>query len=95
MVSQAKYDHTEAADYAIVERVKELSEHYHCTMTQIALAWQFAKGVTSTLIGATKAGYFDDAAGCFNVRLNQDDLKYLEEPYLPHKIMGAIPPPQE
>lgn len=33
VVSQAKYDHTEAADYAIVERVKELSEHYHCTMT--------------------------------------------------------------
>jgi aryl-alcohol dehydrogenase-like predicted oxidoreductase len=95
VVSQAKYDHTEAADYAIVERVKELSEHYHCTMTQIALAWQFAKGVTSTLIGATKARYFDDAAGCFNVHLNQDDLKYLEEPYLPHKIMGAIPPPQE
>ena len=78
---------------AIVERVKELSERHHATMSQIALAWHFTKGVTATLIGATKARYFDDAAGCFDIHLSDDEVKYLEEPYLPHKIMGAIPHP--
>jgi aryl-alcohol dehydrogenase-like predicted oxidoreductase len=93
VVAKAKYDGTEAADMAIVERVKELSERHHATMSQIALAWHFAKGVTATLIGATKARYFDDAAGCFDIHLSDDEVKYLEEPYLPHKIMGAIPHP--
>lgn len=93
IVAKAKYDGTEAADMAIVERVKELSERHHATMSQIALAWHFAKGVTATLIGATKARYFDDAAGCFDIHLSDDEVKYLEEPYLPHKIMGAIPHP--
>jgi aryl-alcohol dehydrogenase-like predicted oxidoreductase len=93
VVAKAKYDGTEAADMAIVERVKELSERHHATMSQIALAWHFTKGVTATLIGATKARYFDDAAGCFDIHLSDDEVKYLEEPYLPHKIMGAIPHP--
>lgn len=85
-----KYDSTQTTDYNIVLRVKELADKYDATMTQIALAWQFAKGVTSPIIGATKAKYFDDAAGSFNVKLTESDVMYLEEPYVPHKIVGAI-----
>lgn len=59
-------------------------------MQQIALAWHWAKGVASPIIGATKASYFDDATGAFNVRLTEEDIAYLEEPYLPHRIVGAI-----
>jgi aryl-alcohol dehydrogenase-like predicted oxidoreductase len=59
-------------------------------MTQIALAWHFAKGVTSPLIGATKAKYFDDAAGSFDIKLSKEDIEYLEEEYIPHKIVGAL-----
>jgi aryl-alcohol dehydrogenase-like predicted oxidoreductase len=59
-------------------------------MTQIALAWLLAKGVTAPIIGATKAGYFDDAAGAFQVNLSPEEITYLEEPYVPHKIVGAI-----
>lgn len=86
----SKYDSTKETDYRIVERVHELAVNYHATMAQIALAWQFAKGVTAPIIGATKAKYLDDAAGCFAVKLTQEDLSYLEEPYLPHKIVGAL-----
>ncbi|NLD51215.1 MAG: aldo/keto reductase [Clostridiaceae bacterium] len=85
-----KYDSTQGTDYAIVLRVNELAEKYGATMTQISLAWQLAKGVTSPIIGATKAKYFDDAVGAFDVKLTADDVAYLEELYVPHKIVGAL-----
>ena len=38
----------------------------------------------------TKAAHFDDAAGALSVKLRGEDIAYLEEPYLPHRIVGAI-----
>ncbi len=89
-VAVSKYDGTMEADKKIVERVFNLAEQKNCTMTQIALAWHFARGVSSTLIGATKEKYFDDASLAFDVKLSEDDLLYLEELYEPHKIVGAL-----
>ena len=89
-VAIAKYDSTEEKDIVIVQRVHELAEKHGASMTQIALAWQLAKGVTAPIIGATKAKYLDDAAGTFNVALTPEDVAYLEEPYVPHRVMGAI-----
>ena len=86
-----KYDTTEEEDRKIVLRVSELAQKYGKTMTQIALAWQFAKGVTSPVVGATKVQYLDDAAGALDVRLTAEDVAFLEEPYVPHKIVGALP----
>lgn len=86
----SKYDSTQETDYAIVLRVHELAEKYSVTMTQIALAWQFAKGVTAPIIGATKAKYFDDAVGALEIKLSNEDIAYLEAPYIPHKIVGAL-----
>lgn len=90
VTAQGKYDSTKNADMEIVSRVAALAEKKGCTMTQISLAWQFAKGVTSPLIGATKARYFDDAIGSFSVHLSEEEMQTLEEPYLPHKIVGAL-----
>ena len=89
-VAVGKYDSTMDQDSQIVARVAELADRLGCTMTQVALAWHFAKGVTSPLIGATKAKYFADAAGSFEVKLSAEDLAFLEELYVPHKIMGAL-----
>lgn len=86
----SKYDSMEETDFAIVQRVHELAQKHGATMTQIALAWLLAKGVTAPIIGATKAGYFDDAAGAFQVNLSPEEITYLEESYVPHKIVGAI-----
>lgn len=86
-----KYDTTEEEDRKIVLRVEELAQKYGKTMTQIALAWQFAKGVTSPIVGATKVRYLDDAAGALDVHLTAEDIAFLEELYVPHKIVGALP----
>jgi aryl-alcohol dehydrogenase-like predicted oxidoreductase len=89
-IAISKYDGTQEADYKIALRVNELARKYDATMTQISLVWQFAKEVTSPIIGATKPEYFDDAVGVFKVKLTEDDIVYLEELYAPHKIVGAI-----
>ena len=89
-VAVSKYDGTESEDRKIVLRVAEIAEKYGTTMTRISLAWQFAKGVSSPIIGATKAKYFDDAAGSFDVKLAAEDIAYLEESYVPHRIVGAL-----
>lgn len=89
-VAQGKYDSTEEADKAIVARVNELAGKYGATMTQITLAWHFAKGVSAPIIGATKTKYLDDAVGAFDVPLTAEDVAYIDEPYQPHKIVGAL-----
>jgi len=88
-IAGLKYDSTQEADYKIVLRVKELAEKYNATMAQIAIGWQLSKGAASPIIGATKAKYFDDAVGAFNIKLTNEDITYLEELYVPHKVMGA------
>lgn len=85
-----KYDSTQQTDYNIVTRVSEIAQKHNATMTQVALAWEFAKGVTAPIIGATKPKYFDDAVGALNIKLTADDVAYLEELYIPHKIVGAL-----
>ena len=95
-VAMGKYDRTEEQDRQIVARVHELAEKHGVKMQQIALAWQWAKGVASPIVGATKARYLDDAAGALDVTLNSEEIAFLEEPYLPHRLVGAIDrnPPQ-
>ena len=89
VVAHGKYDSTEEQDKTIAARIKELADKYSATMTQVTLAWHYAKGVASPVIGATKMKYLDDAAGAFNVRLTKEDVAYIDELYIPHKITGA------
>lgn len=95
-VAQGKYDGMEQADIQIVRQVSELAQKRSRKMSQIALAWQWAKGVASPIVGATKAVYLDDAAGALEVRLSADEIAALEQSYVPHPIVGVIDanPPQ-
>lgn len=90
VVAMGKYDKTQKSDMEIVRRVAELAGKKGVTMTQIALAWQFAKGVAAPIVGATKAKYLDDAAGSLDIALTQAEIEYLEEEYVPHNIVGAL-----
>lgn len=89
-VAHSKYDSTESTDQVIAQRIHELAEKHSATMTQITLAWHFAKGIAAPIIGATKTKYLDDAAGAFNVRLSEEDVKYIDEKYTAHNVRGAI-----
>ena len=89
-VAQGKYDGTEEQDRAIAARICELARRYATSMTAITFAWHFKKGVASPIVGATKAKYLDDAAAAFDVELTDEDVTFIDEPYLPHKIVGAL-----
>lgn len=89
-VAMGKYDSTEETDMKIVERVHEIAQKYDAAMSEISIAWLWTKGVASPIIGATKTKYIDDAVSALNVKLTEKDIAYLDELYLPHKIVGAI-----
>ena len=88
-----KYDRAKENDMEIIGRVAELSERYGVPMSQISMAWHFAKGVDCPIIGGSKAAHIDDAVAAMEVRLDPSDVAYLEEPYCPHEIVGALPHP--
>lgn len=75
-------------DFDIVKRVERIAHEKDVTQAQIALAWHFHKGVTAPIIGATKVEHVEDAVASIDVRLTADDMKYLEEPYRPRRILG-------
>lgn len=85
-----KYDRVKGNDLQIIDRVAILADRYGVSMTQVALAWQYAKGVTAPIVGATNPAHFEDATKAVDLVLTSDDVAYLEEPYRPHEIVGAL-----
>ena len=90
VTARGKYDSTEEQDKAIAACINELAQKYDTTMTRISFAWHFMKGIASPIIGATKAKYLDDAVGAFDIKLTDADIAYIDECYVPHKIVGAL-----
>jgi len=77
------------SDFTIAERVVALAAKRGVKPTQIALAWLLAKpGLTAPIIGASKPAHLDEAVAALAIRLDADDMTFLEEPYQPHAILG-------
>jgi 1-deoxyxylulose-5-phosphate synthase len=77
------------SDYRVVDRVIDLAKQRGVSNAQIALAWMLQKpGITAPIIGATKPHHLDEAVKAIAVHLSTDEIKYLEEPYEPHPILG-------
>jgi aryl-alcohol dehydrogenase-like predicted oxidoreductase len=77
------------SDRTVVERVGQVAEARGIPMAQVALAWMYAKSVvTSPIVGATKMHHLDDAVAALDVQLTPEEIATLEEPYVPHPIVG-------
>jgi aryl-alcohol dehydrogenase-like predicted oxidoreductase len=77
------------SDFTIADRAVELAERRGLKPTQIALAWLLAQpGVTAPIIGASRLPHLDEALAALDVRLDAGELKFLEEPYQPHAVLG-------
>ncbi|GKX65215.1 aldo/keto reductase [Inconstantimicrobium mannanitabidum] len=87
--AKGKYDATAEQDAIIIKRVAELAEKKGMTRIQIALGWLLSK-VTAPVIGATKISHIDDAVSAVSVKLTPEELAYLEEAYVPHKLVGVM-----
>ena len=58
-------------------------------MTEISLAWLLTK-VTSPVVGATKFHHIEGAAAAVDIELTEEERRYLEEAYVPHKLAGIM-----
>ena len=84
-----KYDATAEQDGIIIDRVAQLADKCGVSMTEISLAWLLTK-VSAPVVGTTKLHHIEDAAKAVNLTLTADELAFLEEPYLPHKLVGVM-----
>ena len=84
-----KYDATAEADSVIIRRVAELADAHGASMTEIALAWLLTK-VTAPVVGATKFSHVEGAARAVELQLTQEECGYLEEAYVPHRLVGVM-----
>jgi 1-deoxyxylulose-5-phosphate synthase len=83
------YSRTEEADRKVVERLGEVATQRGVSRAQVALAWLLSKpGVTAPIVGATKPDHLPDAAAALSLHLTQDEIASLEEPYVPHPVLG-------
>lgn len=89
-VANRRYDKSEEADKLVVKRVADIADKYNAKMSEIALAWQFYKGIDSPIVGASKTKYLDDAINALDINLTDEDVKYMEEAYVPHELKGPI-----
>jgi 1-deoxyxylulose-5-phosphate synthase len=86
---KSMYSRTEEADHKVVDRLGKVAEQRGVTRAQLALAWLLAKpGVTAPIVGATKPHHLEDAVAALSIALTPEEMGALEEPYVPHPVLG-------
>jgi aryl-alcohol dehydrogenase-like predicted oxidoreductase len=83
------YLYAQPTDFDVVERLNEVAGQKGLPPAQVALAWLLHKpGVTAPIVGATKPGHLEDALAAVEVELTDEEIARLEEPYVPHPVLG-------
>jgi len=83
------YTSTVDSDRRIVERVAEVASQRGVLRAQVALAWLLSKPVvTAPIVGASKSAHLEDAVAAVSLKLSEEEVKALEEPYVPHPVVG-------
>jgi aryl-alcohol dehydrogenase-like predicted oxidoreductase len=76
-------------DFAVVDRCVEVAGERGVPPAQVALSWLLHKpGVTAPIVGATKLQHLEDALAAEQLSLSEEEIKRLEEPYVPHAVVG-------
>lgn len=83
------YSRTQEADCKVVDRLGEVAERRGVSRASMALAWMLSKpGITAPIVGATKPNHLPDAVAALSLHLTQEEIVSLEEPYIPHPVLG-------
>ncbi len=83
------YSHTEEADRKVVDRLGQVAEQRGVPRAQVALAWMLSKSaIAAPIVGATKPNHLQDAVAALSLRLTSEEISALEEPYIPHPVLG-------
>jgi aryl-alcohol dehydrogenase-like predicted oxidoreductase len=90
-VAQRLYAATAESDRKVVERVVEIAKKRGVPRAQIALAWLLQKEpITAPIIGSTKVSHLEDAVSALSITLTPEEIAFLEEPYVPHPVVGLV-----
>jgi aryl-alcohol dehydrogenase-like predicted oxidoreductase len=85
----ADWLYSQPTDFDVVDRVVEVAGERGVKPAQVALAWLLHKpGVTAPIIGATKLSHLEEALAAADLELSDDEIARLEEPYVPHPVLG-------
>ena len=77
------------SDYDVVDRIGEIAKQRGASNVQVALAWILHQpGVTAPIIGASKINHLDDLVQAVDLKLLDEEIKQLNEPYKPHPVLG-------
>jgi aryl-alcohol dehydrogenase-like predicted oxidoreductase len=83
------YLYSQPTDFDVVERVAEVAAEREVSSAQVALAWVLQRpGITAPIIGATKQSHLTDALAAEQLKLSDEEVARLEEPYVPHPVLG-------
>ena len=76
-------------DFTVADCAAEIAKERNVTASQVALAWILSKvHIASPIIGATKMDHLNQAVAAVDIQLSDEDMKRLEEPYIPHPVLG-------
>ncbi len=87
--AMGKYDKAKELDEEIIKRVIEIAEKRGVSMSEVSLSWLMEK-TTSPIAGTTKISHVETAAKATELKLTDEEMKYLEEPYVPHHLVGVM-----
>ncbi|RAK97622.1 aldo/keto reductase [Aspergillus ibericus CBS 121593] len=71
------------SDKAIVDRVEEIAKKKGVSMAQVAIAWSLSHPNENPILGLSSKERIDEAVASIKVKLTDEEIKYLEEPYIP------------
>lgn len=85
-----KYEKNKDIDLPVIKRIKEIADKKNLTMGEVAMGWLLGRNLmASPIVGVTKISHLEEACRAVKVKLTEEENKYLEELYVPHKVVGA------
>ena len=83
-------------DFAITERITDVSRKRGLLNVQVALAWVLQQpGITAPIVGVTKLEQLDQLVGALPVKLEEQELQALSEAYQPKEVVSELPKPKK
>ena len=90
-VSPMVWNATNAVDRVVVDNLQKVAANHGRTMAQEALAWMLSKPViTAPIVGTTSVHHVEEAVSALEIRLDEEEIRALEAPYVPHVKTGAF-----
>jgi aryl-alcohol dehydrogenase (NADP+) len=77
------------SDFTVLDRVTDLAARRGVSNAEISISWILHQpGITSSIVGASKMHHLEEAVRAMELKLGDDELAILAEPYEPHRVMG-------